>query len=67
MTDRSKILYYEVYEIWGNWKWKIYHYDSTGIKEIVLHYSNLAFDEKEAAEGDCVLFMDDMNIYAQMR
>lgn len=60
-------LYYEAYlSPDRGWKWKIYHYDSSGNREIIDHRSPDGFDTKADAEDDCCDFQDDHGIDAEL-
>lgn len=59
-------LYHETYEKFDGWYWKIYHYDNTGNKEIILHKSTKSFHYREDAENDCYQFQEDNDIDAEL-
>ena len=66
MTKRSEKLYWESYDTDGGWAWKIYHYDETGNREIILHRSARKFGYHENADDDCCQFQDDNGIDAEL-
>lgn len=64
--DHSKQHYYETVESGGGYGWKIYHYDASGNKEIVVHRSEKDYDTEPEAEDACVEFMEEKGIDAEM-
>ena len=64
MTEK---LYYEAFETEdGAWAWRIYHYNGTGDKKPELHRSADDFDSEVDALDDCVDFMEDNDIEAEL-
>jgi hypothetical protein len=55
MADHSRQVYAEVYGSKGSdsgpYGFKVYHYDATGNREIVLHRSGLIYRDKTDAEN----------------
>jgi hypothetical protein len=58
--------WYEAYEKNGYWQWKIYHYDETGNKEIIDYASKRGFIDRDKAEDNVCLFMEENNIEAEL-
>jgi hypothetical protein len=62
----SEKLYYEVVEESGWFGWKVYHYDSTGNREIVVARSSKEFATAEEAVDDCSEWQDDNGVDARL-
>jgi hypothetical protein len=65
-TDHSKNMYYEAIQKDGGWYWKIYHYDQSGNKEIVVYRSDRGYDSGPEAEDACCEFQEANNINAEL-
>lgn len=70
MTDHSKQHYYEVVGSKGSdtgpYSWKVYHYDETGNKEIIIARSTSHFKTEAQAINDCVDWLEDNGIEAEL-
>jgi hypothetical protein len=65
MADHSTTNYYEAYPSEGYWRFKVYHYDKAGNKEINIFRSFLLYGEKEEAEDAAVEWLDANKIEAE--
>lgn len=50
---------YEVSGINGDWKFKIYHYDDSGEREVVVYRSFVEFESKEIAIDAAGIWADE--------
>lgn len=66
MIDHSKQSYCEVYKRGTGVGFKVYHYDSTGNNEIVIHRSDPIYRDKIDAENAAADWCEANNIDAEM-
>ena len=65
MTDHSKKLYYEVFEVDTYFRWKVYRYGTTGNHEVIVAQSDRAFDgEMDAMDAACE-YLEDNDLDAE--
>jgi len=57
--------YYETYERDGAWYWKVYQYDKTGNREVVLKDGGPFSDEGDAADH-CCNWMEEAGVEAEL-
>lgn len=57
--------YYEAFETRDAWRFKVYHYDETGNREIGVYRSLKEFPTKEQAEDAAVEWCEDNGIDAE--
>lgn len=62
----SEEMYYKVVEQSGWFGWKVYHYDSTGNREIVVARSSEEFATPEEAADNCSDWQDDNGVDAEL-
>jgi hypothetical protein len=62
----SEEMYYEVVEQSGWFGWKVYHYDLTGNREIVVARSSKKFDTEGQAADDCCQWQEDNGVDAEL-
>lgn len=60
-------MYYEVVESSSGWfGWKVYHYDSTGNREIVVARSSRTFYSEGQAADNCCQWQEDNGVDAEL-
>lgn len=66
--DHSKQHYYEAVSspLGDTWLFKVYHYDPTGNKEIIIHRSDWDYDDRESAEDAAVTWCEEHDIDAKL-
>jgi hypothetical protein len=65
MIDHSKPNYYETQESDGYYRFKVYHYDRTGNKEIRLHTSEYEFENEDQANDAATDWLEENKIEAE--
>jgi hypothetical protein len=63
----SEKLYYEVVESGAGFGWKVYRYDSSGNRDIVVARSSRAFYTEGQAADDCCQWQEDNGVDAELR
>jgi hypothetical protein len=63
--DHSKKHYYEVTGT-SPYGWKVYHYDSSGNKEVIVAKSNRSYDSPDRAHDAACEWLEDNNLDAEM-
>lgn len=50
-TDHSKTIYYESVERDDGWGWKVYHYDATGNRQVIMGSGGPHDEEPDALDA----------------
>lgn len=65
--DHSKDHFYEAYQDKHDaWRWKVYHYDVTGNKEIIVAKAERGFDTRGEAEDAANDWLEEHDIDAEL-
>lgn len=64
--DHSETHYCEAYESETGWKWKVYHYDSTGFHEEIIRQSDRKYSTAAEAEDAASTWCDENDIDAEI-
>lgn len=66
MTDHSKTRYYEVVDEEDRFSWRVYHYDPSGNRVVVLARSDRYYDTPAEAEDACTTWQEENGVDATL-